>query len=214
MWCSDLAIDDALWGWKIGENGKERSNTDWYRTRSYFLVSKLRCKVSSKLIVNCDHRRGDRQTDKDWSCAMLYGTDKNASVMLIDVCWMVLSVSGWWWCLPLHQLVSSLHWHSKAEITRPILLFSLHLWVFIIIIIIIISLFRKHITTKKHNIWTIKTCAPRVRKATTALTTDHKGRGYNEKNWYRDQKLNNDITLKNLEKIRIIDIINSSLERS
>jgi len=56
-----LATVNALQGWKIGDGVVGL----WpQRTRSYFLGSKLPCKVSSKLSGNCDRKRGHRQTDR------------------------------------------------------------------------------------------------------------------------------------------------------
>jgi len=43
--------------------GKEWSDFDPQRIRSYFLGFRLRCKVSSKSSENCDRRCVDRQTD-------------------------------------------------------------------------------------------------------------------------------------------------------
>jgi len=75
------------YGVKWGKIGKEWSDLDPQRTRSYFLGSSLRCKVSSKL--NCDREWGDRQTDRHTDagefiiCHMLCyinGTDNNVRV--------------------------------------------------------------------------------------------------------------------------------------
>jgi len=64
LWCPDLAIDNALRGWKLGKIGEGMVGFWPHRTRSYFWVSRLRCKFSLKLRENCDRRTGDRQRDE------------------------------------------------------------------------------------------------------------------------------------------------------
>jgi len=63
--CSELATENALLGAKLGKNKGESGRI---LTRNDpdlpFLVPKLRCKISSKLIENCRRRRRNSLTDK------------------------------------------------------------------------------------------------------------------------------------------------------
>jgi len=59
--------------WVGGKLGKEWWDFDSQRTRSYFLGSRLRCKVSSKSSENCDRRRVDRQTNRSENITSFFG---------------------------------------------------------------------------------------------------------------------------------------------
>jgi len=61
-------------GWKLG---KEWSDFDSQWTRSYFLDSRLQCKVSSKSSENCNCRRVDRQTDWSENIHSFFGGGNN-----------------------------------------------------------------------------------------------------------------------------------------
>jgi len=78
----DLAIESALWEWKMGQNRGRGHRILTQRKLSYFLGPKLPCKISSKSNKNCNRRSAERQTE-DTShfiiCPMLCysnGTDK------------------------------------------------------------------------------------------------------------------------------------------
>ena len=78
--CLYFPIENALWGWKLGQNRGRILN--WMNSFLLFGPKRLH-KISSKPIKNCNHRSDDGQTCKwFYNCPMLCyinGTDNNTN---------------------------------------------------------------------------------------------------------------------------------------